>query len=162
MGDLREPRGQDYPKLSPRSSEPALLLHALDHRVDHSYLSVDHSTDHFEAHKPKNRRPPKDSPVVTQLMEKYEYPEIAQSNERDLSSVLEKPVLSVLPTTYDTNEVAVGALLTLDSPAQQGGAGRSAWVADLLVGDPEEDNLAEIYEAGFSMYLVEKGISLEE
>jgi hypothetical protein len=39
---------------------------------------------------------------------------------------------------------------------------RAEWVTQLLASDPEEDNLAEVYEAGFSMYLAEKGIELEK
>jgi hypothetical protein len=37
---------------------------------------------------------------------------------------------------------------------------RSEWVTQLLAEDPEEGNLAEVYEAGFSMYLAEKGIEI--
>lgn len=39
---------------------------------------------------------------------------------------------------------------------------RSQWVDQLLVPDPEEDNLAEVYEAGFSLYLAEKGITVQK
>lgn len=141
MGDLRHVRDTHldaYLKLSPRLSEPALSLHLSENGDDS--LSNDLAGPKGKL----NRRPPKDSPVVTQLIEKYQYPEPAVRANNLV--VADKPDFAV-------------AGFPLNSPKQ---TGRASWVSELLLADPDEDNLAEIYEAGFSMYLVEKGISLED
>ena len=142
MGDLRHGHAHDthldeYLKLSPRSSEPVLLLH--EAKRDEGFLINNVNVDFVSGPKEKlNRRPPKDSPVVvTQLMDKYQYPGYPDT-------AMQQPDINI-------ND--------LGSPEQ---TGRASWVSELLIADPEEDNLSEIYEAGFSMYLFEKGISLED